>query len=46
MKHSDEELRFFAIAVDENTDFCLAHAKDIKIRKHYLLIDRVGKEES
>ncbi len=45
IKHSDEELKLFAIAVDENIDFCLAHAKDVKIREHYLLIDRVGKEE-
>ena len=44
IKHRDEEITLSAVALTGEIDFCLAQVKDVKMNKHYLLIDKVGKE--
>ena len=44
INHKDEDIRLTATAITGNTDFCSAHARDIKKRKSYILIDKIGKE--
>ncbi|MEM2566856.1 MAG: hypothetical protein QXH20_00050 [Candidatus Bathyarchaeia archaeon] len=44
IKHCDDELRLITIALDTKLDFCIATAWDKQAKKHYLLLDKVGKE--
>jgi len=45
IKHKDKDIRFSATILTGKIDFCSAHAKDIETKKHYLLIDKIGKED-